>query len=1416
MVKRLLAVVLCVCLLIPFASMAGLQVVAEETEETEHPYILQKIGLRFLNNLTLTNAGIFVSRGVTFDPIDIKNDYDNDLDRIAVQLDTYVDGDEKFIAYMTSGLMQGQFEVSSSGKCDVEERGLDSGRALTFTPGEWLRVTIPLSQFNTKTGGEFNPENFNYFRIYMAEKAGVDLIGGKGTLKLCNICIVDTAQEPPSEKELPIGDGTFRTEPPVYRKMEIGAAYEQTEAVFAGYNLKEYIATHPDVRLYNEDGEKDYTPVITSLLQGLAAAGGGALFIPAGEWDCRSELVMPDGTSIIGEWTNPDESAAARGTILKVYCGRGETEGTPFITMGAHSMVQNLSFWYPEQTVEGIPYPPTIDLEQYTFAKNITLYNSYFGIRALTTANCPNAWNIYGTPLSIGVDFDKVVDVARIEEIHFAADYWINSGLEGAPTSEADVAALKSLLYSYGIGITIRRMDWSYVTYSEIKGYNIGLLFDKSVDGSYPNGQCVGLRFINCQYGHFLYGVMFTSEAMLDITMKNCEYGVYITGKTSGMLAYHNANIHATKYAVFHSNPLVQFHMLASTVSGGRVYTEKGNTILINNKFLTDAPQVELSYGTVSGILLGNTDAFGEEIEYYNPGACTVNYDAAKVDLDTYVPMTREEAAAPIVGPTGDRVVIPDDLDTEGETDVTEQLQTYLTALGEQGGGTLFLRPGKYRINGTFTIPSGVELRGSADYATIPRAINTVFQIYTPIEEGEDEYTTAATVTMEEASGMRGVIFNYPIQNATYRKVDTVLDPVATAESGVDTFVDYYEFDFTPYPFTVRGTGADIYLKNVTIRNGWNGVDFMTYRCDRHMIDYLAGHFFNRGIVVGNGSTGGYIRNYQLNYNSIYTNSERWGGFGGVPSNAEERSWFHQPMQAQFANYSIVLELGHVEDQLVYNCFNYASFIGVHLIGEESGAAEARIYGHGVDYGTVPVMVEEAEDVTFTNMQLTAFNSAGDNMNTERWAVDQEKQPIYAIWLKDTFEGEITVFNYLEWTRDSANPPNASVRVDSGRLNMYNPMYAHRETPLFEVNGDGEFCVVGLSAPLVHSGTEIPPLAAGDKTENLHITAGYAHGNIDHWDGIGNLRYVHARETEHEVPKNVVFTSDSEVVLAESFDTYNKNQFTADSLYQVDNAKYVTIRRGAVRLRMDARSLVLGLKAGQNKSQDMPFALESGRPNSLYRLEWRFTLDEMRNTEDSAVYLYLSNADTKNQAVATIKKDGTIYDAYGRAFGHVALETYYRLAVEVDARDANNKIATVYLLDDNSRVIGKSTTAKMADIFQGEDTVTGFWFAAFASPGEPIESETDMSIDYFYIIRSEQSTIGRDGAGERVMRGDVNGDDEVDSTDARLVLQLAVGKITALAVQSAADVNGDGKADSTDARLILQLAVGKISAFPAA
>lgn len=62
--------------------------------------------------------------------------------------------------------------------------------------------------------------------------------------------------------------------------------------------------------------------------------------------------------------------------------------------------------------------------------------------------------------------------------------------------------------------------------------------------------------------------------------------------------------------------------------------------------------------------------------------------------------------------------------------------------------------------------------------------------------------------------------------------------------------------------------------------------------------------------------------------------------------------------------------------------------------------------------------------------------------------------------------------------------------------------------------------------------------------------------------------------------------------------------------------------------------------------------------------------------------------------------------------------------------------------------------------------------------------------------------------------GDVNHDDKVNTTDAKLIMQLELGMVDENAIDlSLADVNGDGKYNTTDAKLVMQLELGMIPDF---
>jgi hypothetical protein len=66
---------------------------------------------------------------------------------------------------------------------------------------------------------------------------------------------------------------------------------------------------------------------------------------------------------------------------------------------------------------------------------------------------------------------------------------------------------------------------------------------------------------------------------------------------------------------------------------------------------------------------------------------------------------------------------------------------------------------------------------------------------------------------------------------------------------------------------------------------------------------------------------------------------------------------------------------------------------------------------------------------------------------------------------------------------------------------------------------------------------------------------------------------------------------------------------------------------------------------------------------------------------------------------------------------------------------------------------------------------------------------------------------------ENYIKGDVNGDRDVDIADAVCIVNYVVGKPTPAFNAAAADANGDGDVDIADAVRIVNLVVGKINAL---
>ena len=68
-------------------------------------------------------------------------------------------------------------------------------------------------------------------------------------------------------------------------------------------------------------------------------------------------------------------------------------------------------------------------------------------------------------------------------------------------------------------------------------------------------------------------------------------------------------------------------------------------------------------------------------------------------------------------------------------------------------------------------------------------------------------------------------------------------------------------------------------------------------------------------------------------------------------------------------------------------------------------------------------------------------------------------------------------------------------------------------------------------------------------------------------------------------------------------------------------------------------------------------------------------------------------------------KSGAVYLKDDTKLANITFGTYYRLAVEYDARNKDAKTVRVFLLDDNSRVIASGNTAALPATFQGENNL---------------------------------------------------------------------------------------------------------------
>ncbi len=712
--------------------------------------------------------------------------------------------------------------------------------------------------------------------------------------------------------------------------------YATSDAFVAKYNAVEQGA--------DPTGLTDNTALFQRLLDALGSRlsstggvnNGGILFVPEGQYMILGQLVVPKGVTIRGEWQKPVKGSPVKGTILKAYFGAGTDHGTTladwkvfesksFITLQPAAAVKDLTIWYPNQNPNSIsPYPPSILFGQFGYfggsscnASHITLVNSYYGI-SLSKNNSgasPFIYGIYGTPLACGIEIDNIGDVGRIDMVDFSPAYWAGSGLTNSP---ALGGAYSAWIYNNGVGIMMRRNDWSNCCFVKVDGYNKGYYASSSISDSTKcaNGNHYGSEFTNCKYAVYADRVNVVGQMHTRYKISNCDYGFYLADCKDGLMQIMACNISANKSAVYlSSNTRSKVLMSHDTIAKGSVDLLGGVVSMTKNVFNNSSPQITLG-SDVRSVITGNS--FQQAVQIKNNSKYDNTIDHSPIVMST-VPVFKYTTSDDIKQKPSRMVMyLANDFKVSVDSaDNTTQLQTALNKAKSDGGGIVYLPTGRYKFRANLTIPSGVELKGAVDNKCDPQGCGTVLEVYAG--KGQPE-TSTPFITMESNSGLRGVTFNYPDQ------LSTLLPNIFQ------------------YPYCVRGN-ANCYIVNTNFRATYKAIDLFTNKCDNHYVDYPAGHVFNVGIRVGGGSDNGLISNAQFNCFSYTWGMQSKCGF--FPNSPDPSTTVGKDsiFTYMFRNLEFLI-LGNCTHQTLYNNFDYGGEKAI-VLSDKDGVGPS-----GVSLGT--------------------------------------------------------------------------------------------------------------------------------------------------------------------------------------------------------------------------------------------------------------------------------------------------------------------------------------------------------------------------------------------------------------------------------------------------------------------------------
>ncbi len=635
-------------------------------------------------------------------------------------------------------------------------------------------------------------------------------------------------------------------------------------------------------------GTSDSTAAIQSAIDRCYEAGGGTVFLPAGTYLVTGNITVREYVTLRGDWQDPDKGNSY-GTIIKAAVTSTAEDLPALFTVLGSAGVMGLTVYYPDQDIEQVkPYPYTFYVpgEMLQSIINCTVINGYKGIGACFGEGGHEMMtidNVKGTFLCCGAEAYNQSDVGTWKNLTLSNKYWAEAGagIKRPPRSEIDAYTREN-----ATGLILGDLEWTQFANINIADYKYG--------------------------AHIVKGKRIEfAGALYNVNIARCDVGLLVDAiDTRWGMVVAGSSIYGSKHSVI-NNTFGVVKMTGTRLAGG---IKTGKVLFRDFNHFIAAVKTFFKYGIATNrkYIIDYTDLSG-----------------IKADYNT-VPCKPAE------------FLFIADADRTGTADATAEIQEKLD-LAASTGGIVYLPAGKYRMDGSVTVPPGVELRGSSSVATRDQGSSrgTVIFAYYGLNPAKPE-TDAALITLGANAGVRGIRFIYPNNSCV---VPGALGTVR------------------PCTYTIRGTGEGVYAINLAIAASYNGIDFRG--CDNHRIKKVVTCCYNNAIFAGNCS-GGVMEGCLQNGTVMSRN-----GFN-LPNWIDEGSQlFPYLFNAVTRVKTEYIKISNARNETIYNCFSY----GVKTFINNTDSTNLIVFNIGADNIGGTMFITEGGSACVINMMRYNGNS---------------------------------------------------------------------------------------------------------------------------------------------------------------------------------------------------------------------------------------------------------------------------------------------------------------------------------------------------------------------------------------------------------------------------------------------------------